>query len=301
MKFTELRKKSGYQYGDESDEHKHTKDGILHWLRKNDHVDRLYVREEFDDFDVNRVPDVGGIHKGKQLAIEVVHLNDDYIEYSKKKTEYHKNNIYDMWVFTSERMHEYIDENKPPSDLMIDLLKRYGCVYYYQDGKLIPVRYVDGYWKKSFIYLSVTWDNLCFAELKYMKYYCAEQKYEVDWLVAEAEDFVRYREQELENAEGELYNLQQNSLKSEKKIIKGWINFQEGIPVQCKFIGFDVNPKTQYPVTVFQKNDQLLYGAAHKNLKKQLRGHEGEGCIVTLIKQPSVEGEPFKYTVKFGV
>lgn len=291
-----LREEPKYNYSNETDEHKYTKQDILRNLQRNDPIDELYVREEFDDFDVNRIPDIGGVHKGKQLAVEVVHLNEDYNEYYKKVKEYHKNKIYDMWIYTSERMHEYVCENNPPSDMMQDLLKRYGCIYYYQVNKLCRMNYIDGEWNESAITLDITWDNLCFAELKYQKYCCVEQKYEVDWLVAETEEFVNYRKQELEQANKEITDLPQEGSKKEGV---SFFRFKLGVPVRVTFVECNYNPETHYDEIILDMGDCLVRCAKHKNLIDKLNGHEGEECVITLFSERSETDNQYRYRVEF--
>lgn len=291
-----LREEPKYNYSNETDEHKYTKQDILRNLQRNDPIDELYVREEFDDFDVNRIPDIGGVHKGKQLAVEVVHLNEDYNGYYKKVKEYHKNKIYDIWIYTSERMHEYVCENNPPSDMMQDLLKRYGCIYYYQLNKLYHMNYIDGEWNESAITLDITWDNLCFAELKYQKYCCVEQKWEVDRLVADTEEFVNYRKQELERLDEELKELPSSPPKKEHVPL---VEFEEGGSVEGFFVEVKKVPQSKYEEIIFNVDGSLIRCRHHKDLINQLKGHENEPCTVTLLSKPTALDNQYRYEVVF--
>jgi hypothetical protein len=288
MNFFDIRVKSKYKYDSESVEHERTKKGVYNCLRKNDKVNKLFVREEFMDFDVNRRPDVGGIHNGKQLAVEVVHLNEDFNEYMAKEEEYFDEGIYTFWLYTPERIQEYMDNDMEPSYLMKDFKRKYGCIYYYNTGKLHSVNYINDEWVEIPVKYPITWDTLCFAELKYKKYCCVEQKHMVDWLVSQTKKFVKDGKQQL--------NEFKQSQEPEK--IKRFIRFEENEPVTVIFVGFDTHPRFQHPVTVFRQNEELFFAPYHTDLVKQLVGHENKECTVTLLEKGAKDSKAFKYKVE---
>ena len=280
-KFEELRKEPKYPYEPEKDEHKATKKMIYDCLKKNDNVDRLYVREEFDDFNTRRRPDVGGVHNNKQLAVEVVNLNEDAEVCEHKQFEYHELGIYVAWVYTSERMHEYIEQELPPSEMMLNLLRWYGALYYCQQDKLIPVFYHYGHWVESPLKLDITWDTLCSLELSF-KMHC-QFMYDVD-------------NGDIPCVEASQDGIDDDS-KCEDKPCKGILKLEEGETVRCKYIDDDVDFFDNNAV-VLDMGTHLKINS-HTDLVNKLAYHMNELCDITLLKNHTEDDPGYVYDVEF--
>ena len=281
MKFSELRKEPKYPCETERDEHIATKKMIYNCLKKNDNVDQLYVREEFNDFNTHRRPDVGGMHNNKQLAVEVVNLNENAEECEHKQVEYHELGIYVGWVYTSEMMHEYMEQELPPSEMMLKLLRWYGALYYCQQDKLIPVFYHYGQWVESPLKLDITWDTLCSLELSF-KMHC-----QFMYDVCNGDIFCAEESQDVIDDDSGCGD----------KPNRGLLKLKQGETVRCKYIDDDVDYFGRNAVVLDMGSH--LRKNSHVDLVTKLAYHMGELCDITLLECPIEDGDSYIYDVEF--
>lgn len=278
-----------YSTKNESSEHEFTKREVYKQLKSNCNIDKLYFNVEHTYLN-NKIADIGGYFEGKLLAIEIIHKHDNYDAYIEKVKDYHRDGIHDFWIFTEDIISQYVKNNNEPSDIMMDLNRRFGGIYFFNKFSKQLVKLVvkfNGIYQyiKVPVRYKLRFNELCFAEQKYQEYVAKEEYYKLEYAIYEAEEMSR------ENYET-LSELAKESLTS--------FEFNLDEPVKCKFVKFIKHPEFGSDSALFKIGDELKYpNVLHKNLKKQLSGLEDLTLEITLIKEhdPNIKFSEYKYKV----
>ena len=274
-----------YNNSNESDAHRITKNGLYEELQLHDNLDKLYFQEEYQ-FQDDLIADIGGYHEGKMLAVEIVHSHENYDEYKRKVNKYHNENVYDFWCYTKASLENYIDSGKTPSIMMRDLKKRFSRIYYYDvDNK--ELRGVCFYiedgeykWVVLPVLFEISFTKLLFSELKFQKYICKEEMYDVDYNLQETEEFIEYQKKKLnKNCKKEqvILNRENNYIPEFK--------FELDVPVQLRFVEITQFSHSRYKSIVVEIDEGCFWVRADKQLCRFFDECKGELVEVTWIKK----------------
>lgn len=286
-----------YDFSKESNAHKTTKEAVYNQLKNHDNLDDLYFDIEQSLYS-DVTADIGGYHDGKLLAVEIVHSHENYTDYRKKVNSYHKEKIHDFWIYTEERIHEYMEYNLKPCAMMHDLQKRFGRIYYYdveEDVLRIVVFYLeDGEYK--WVVLPFPWEisfnNLALSELKYLKYVCKEEQHELDYNVDETREFLRYEKEMLKKQceESQLPNAPQ-------KVVNKEFQFVVGEPVRLRFIECVPHPNFEGDeVIIIDIDGKKWWVRKHTGLMFLFKKYGHAFLEVTLNGKPNGEIKWYQYS-----
>ena len=287
MNLVDLDTSRKYDFSNESDAHRITKELVYRELKEHDNLDELYFNIEHSMTD-NTVADIGGYYNGKLLAVEIVHTHESYEEYCKKVDAYHKEQIYDFWIFTEECLRKKFHGKSEISMMMVDLQKRFSRIYYYDKNRnqlrAVMCKLKDGQWKwiRLPMPFKLSFNDLALAESKYQRYICKEVQYELDYNVAETEEFIQYHETILDE-----YVETQHPSKPEKVFPKEF-RFVEGKPVHVKLIECVIHPNFDDGVCIVEIGGEKRWVRKHTGLM-YLFDRCGKDVKVTLESKPNPE------------
>lgn len=276
-----------YDFSDESDAHKDTENLVYHELHDNDSLDELYFNIEHS-LGSNMVADIGGYHDGKLLAVEIVHSHEDYEAYLRKVKAYHKEKIYDFWIFTEESISKYVNNGVKPSLMIMHLQKRFSRIYYYNRDKkelhAVVVSFKNGEYEWIILpqVFEVSFLSFALAESKYQNYICKEEQYVMDFNVAETEEYIKYREESLKE-----YDDREQFPSEPVNVFNHQFQFELGKPIRLKFVECVEHPNFHDEVLIVDINGEKWWVANHKSLAESFM-RLGHGLLeVTMLSKPN--------------
>lgn len=163
----------------ESSNHRNTVLKIYDIITSFPDVDKRNCHIEYS-FPWKRRADIYLEYMGHRLAIEIDHKHFDLTDYYTKEEEYQEHNLKTFHIITKESIEYLIDNTLTPNEMLNELQRRYGGVYYFNNNSTLNYVIWDNLnkkWDKCNKPLSLHPRDLIHVEEDYQRYITTQYGY----------------------------------------------------------------------------------------------------------------------------